>query len=401
MEWAVYPSGKELSRPEEITAFRHALDARAYLLVQPGGYPQHEMGALSGIVRALEQSIDNRLINQYGAAAPGKENNMNLNNLEDLRKGLTGLKFDRSLADRMEENMRKGLSGFTLSEQFIGERGVIDQTLHFRKSSQSDFYYFGKYDVTLTRAKPLEEGQKYMVITPNEKGKNMVKPFQSPAEAIAFFRGQKGTGELAMGKDAGSRTTLATMEGGRVNYVNRAFEVTFRSEPVTQTFYVDRGMGFTSEQAGNLVQGRAVYRPDLIKQSGEPFRAWVLLDRDKPKDHNNNFRFKQYHDPAYGFNLEKVLEKYPIKGLDDPRQRENLIAALKEGNRVPVTMVKDGKENRLMVEAVPRYGNINLYRENGKPEKREEYDLTAKHDRSLTRPQSRERELTLERGMRL
>ncbi len=38
-----------------------------------------------------------------------------------------------------------------------------------------------------------------------------------------------------------------------------------------------------------------------------------------------------------------------------------------------ITAIKDGQETKLYVEAVPRYSQINLYREDGKPEKREQF----------------------------
>jgi hypothetical protein len=45
---------------------------------------------------------------------------------------------------------------------------------------------------------------------------------------------------------------------------------------------------------------------------------------------------------------------------------------LKEGERVPVTVEVPGAEaQKLLVEPVPRYGNINFYDLNGKPQIRE------------------------------
>src|SRR5690606_11552610 len=143
--------------------------------------------------------------------------------------------------------------------------------------------------------------QKYMVISPGEGNKNIVKKLDSITQAIDFFKQQKGDSELAVGKDAAHKTKLATMEKGKINFVAKEFQRTFYAAPLKQTFWVEKGKGFTVEQAANLVQGRSVYRDDLLNLSGTPYKAWIKLDFDKPRDRHNNLTINQYHDPSYGF----------------------------------------------------------------------------------------------------
>jgi len=200
---------------------------------------------------------------------------MNLNNLENLKEELKRLGFKDKVITEMEKNMEKGISEFTLIDKIAATRGQVDLNLHFKQSGQSEHYYFNKFDVAHNTGKPLEEGQKYMVITPGETGKNMVKSFENVTEAISFFKDQKGNSELAAGKDAAHKEKLATMENGKVNYIDKEFQRTFRAPAVTQTFYVDRGKGFTAEQAANLIQGRSVYRDDLLNLGGQPYKAWI------------------------------------------------------------------------------------------------------------------------------
>ena len=164
------------------------------------------------------------------------------------------------------------------------------------------------------------------------------------------------------------------MENGKVNYVTKEFQKNlFRTPAVTQTFYVERGRGFTAEQAANLIQGRSVYRDNMANVAGQTYKAWVKLDMDHPKDRHQNFYTNQYHDPSYGFNLEKVLEKFNIKELTNPAQKEELETSLRNGNRPMITTVKEGQEVKMFIEAVPRYSQVNLFREDGKPEKREQF----------------------------
>jgi hypothetical protein len=297
---------------------------------------------------------------------------MNLNNLENLKDDMRALGFNEKLIAEMEKNMQKNVPQFNLHDSTAGNKGVVDTTLYFKQSSQSEHYYFNKFEVSLDKGgKPLAEGQKYLVISPGEE--NKFRSFQNPHEAISYFKERQGNSELAVGKDPAHKTMLATMENSKVNYVTKDFQRTFYNPPVTQNFYVEYGKGFNAEQAVNLIEGRAVYRDDLANAAGMAYKAWVVLDMNNPKDRHGNFLSKHYHDPSYGFDLNKVLDKYNIKELEDPAKREKLEASLRNGNRPLITTEKDGQEIKLHLEAVPRYSQLNMYQENGKPEKREQF----------------------------
>ena len=43
------------------------------------------------------------------------------------------------------------------------------------------------------------------------------------------------------------------------------------------------------------------------------------------------------------------------------------------GNRPMVTVEKEGQETKMYLETAVRYGKLNFYAENGKPEKREQF----------------------------
>jgi hypothetical protein len=326
---------------------------------------------------------------------------MNRNNLENLKEELKKLGFKDKVAGEMEKQIEKGVPEFTLNDKVNGAKGQVDLTLYFRQSGQSDNYYFNKYEVALNTGKSLEEGQKYMVITPNEQvpGKNLVKSFENVTEAISFFKEQKGNSELAAGKDAANKVELAKMEKGKTNYVAKDFQRTFRTPAQTQTFFVERGRGFTGEQAANLIQGRSVFRDDLLNLGGQEYKAWIKLDMDSPKDRYQNYQTNQYHVPTYGFDLEKVLDKYQIKELDDPKKKEALIQTLENGNRPLVTTVKEGQDTKLFMEAVPRYSQLNFFREDGKPVKREQFLKEPRLDQILQLNKGKEKEQ--EKGMAL
>jgi len=325
---------------------------------------------------------------------------MNLNNLENLKEEMKNLGFKDKLIEKMEENMAKDVPEFTLNEVRPATKGQVDLALHFKQSSQSDFYYFNKFTVAHNQGKPLEEGQQYMVITKNEQGKNMVKKLENVSDAISFFKEQKGNSELAVGKDAANKVMVASMENGKINYVAKDFNRTFYSAPVNQTIWLERGKGFTAEQAANLIQGRSVYRDDMMNMGGETYKAWVKLDFDKGKDRFQNYNTNQYHDPSYGFDINKVLDKFNIKELEDPAKRVLLESSLRNGNRPLVTVNKERQDVKVFLEAVPRYSQLNMYAENGKPEKREQFLKEPALSSSLSNSKSKEKELGESQGIR-
>ncbi|MCR8560460.1 hypothetical protein KXD93_22590 [Mucilaginibacter sp. BJC16-A38] len=324
------------------------------------------VNSLQGIIKN-EALIFNHSIHQ-------NLNSMNLNNLENLKEELKQLGFSPKVAGEMEKRMQGGATDFDLHDKVSGNRNV-DLTLHFKQSSQSEYYYLNKYTVALNTGKPLEEGQKYMVISPNpqEAGKNLVRSFENVSAAIGYFKEQQGNSELAAGKDAGHKVELARMENGKVNYIAKDFQRTFRIPAVTQTIFVDKGRGFTAEQAANLIEGRAVFRDDLVKLGGEQYQAWIKLDKDQPKDKYQNFSTTQFSVPQYGFDLKGVLEKYQIREMNSPEKAAQLQKTLENGNRPLVTVVRDGQEMKLHLETSPRYSQVNFYQEDGKSEKREQF----------------------------
>lgn len=322
---------------------------------------------------------------------------MNKNNLENLKGEMKALKFDDSFIKQMEENMAKNLPAFQLKGHLPADKGQMDVTLHFKRSGQSEYYYLNKFDLALSKAKPLENDQKYLVISPSEQGKNLVRKFDSPVEAIDYFKSQTGKSELAVGKatdkDLQFRSTVATMKDSKVDYVNKEFNQTYYSPALTNSHYVEKGVGFNVQQASNMLQGRAAYRDDLVSREGKEYKAWNVIQFDQPKDKYGNYKIKQFNE-NYGFDLKKSLEEYRIKLPDDIKKQEAILTEMKDGNRPVVTVEgKDGKDVQMRIEAMPRWGNINFYHLNGKPEKREDLLKEQKQDQAQGKDNSKKKEL--------
>lgn len=307
-----------------------------------------------------------------------KKQEMNLNNLQDLKNEVRDLGFSPKVAEELEPNMRTQTPYFTLKEQLPGDNGLpVDTTLHFRKSNESQFYSFNKFEAVAGKIPPAVENQHYMVLTENKEHpeRPLVKEFPSGHEAVEFFKKQKGTSELAIGESPESKQLLASKENGTVNYVNNDFKNAYYGAAIKQTFYVSRGAGFTATQAANMVQHRTVHRDNMLNpNSGEAYKAWIGLDFDQAKDNYGNYKLKQMNDPNFGFNLEKTLENFKIKELADPAKKEEIMAAMRNGDRLPVTIIgKDNKEHQVQVEAVPRYKTMDFFNRDGEKMKREPF----------------------------
>jgi hypothetical protein len=332
-----------------------------------------------------------------------KEQDMNRNNLENLTEEMKMLGLGEKEILQMQDLMLKNDPEFQLRASIPGNKGMVDTVLHFKQSNQSDNYYLNKFDVTLNKAQQLAEGQQYVVLTQRTEGENLqplVRRFDSPYEAAAFFKEVPTKSELLVGHfvtgkkdkvELAKDQLLAERDQGKTNYVAKEFNKTFYAPVVNQTYFVEKGRGFTVEQAANMIQGRSVYRDDLLNIGGQPYKAWMKLDMDGAKDRHGNYMMNQYTDPAYGFHIADVLDQYKIKEVAIPEQKEALIAELKNGNRPLITVVKDGDEVKLHLEAVPRYSQVNFYQENGKPEKREQFETAVAKAERLAMSKSKEK----------
>src|SRR5260221_7732105 len=196
---------------------------------------------------------------------------MNRKNFEFLRDGLKYMGFGEKLNTDLETKIKAQPADFqlTLQGEFKKDGAVdkVDYRLDFKKSDQTDMYFFNRYKATLKHDDPTQEK--------------------------------------------------------------------------SQTFYITKNSGITAKEAFNLLSGRSVNK-DLMNKEKQPFNAWLQLDFSQ-KDQNGNFKVKQFHS-GYGYDLDAVVKKYPIKELASDEDMVKLMKSLEKGNLHPVTFMKEGKE---------------------------------------------------------
>ncbi|MEO7988613.1 MAG: hypothetical protein ABI663_03670 [Chryseolinea sp.] len=148
---------------------------------------------------------------------------------------------------------------------------------------------------------------------------------------------------------------------GDMYFVNKYQATLKNDEPEkekSQTFYINKGNGVTAKEAYNMLDGRAVNKK-LVDREDNPYQAWLQINF-KEKEDNGNHKLNRYH-TAYGFDLEKSLAKHPIKEPADVDQKAVIMKNLEKGNIQPVTFQRDGKEEKMFLEANPKDRNVIVY----------------------------------------
>lgn len=373
--WAVYDVDNPITSEYDVIFFNDSWKAEAEAREYQQILNWHISVPSSDLLFELNEIITAKTQHSTGEYTLSKLDTMNLNNLADIKNEAKMLGLSNKIISELEENMKKGISYITPQDRIKGDRDDYIVTAHVKQSSQSDYYYLNRFDMVKSTFPPLEEGKKYLVISgeKDDKGKFPVVTFEKLDEAIENFKKRETSAELAVGTDAAHKTKLAGMEEGKVNYVAPDFKRTLFNPPLPQTFWLQHGKGFTVEQAANMLDGRAVYRDDMLSTNGVPYKAWVTFDTEKPRDRNNNLVTRQFKDPNYGFDLSQSLAEFKIKELENPEKAEKIENSIRNGNRPVVTVEKDGKQEKVFVTAQVRYGKINFYSLDGKTEKREQF----------------------------
>lgn len=157
-------------------------------------------------------------------------------------------------------------------------------------------------------------------------------------------------------------------------------------EPMTQVFYINKGNNITLKEAYNLLEGRSVNK-NLSSKDGQVYNAWIQMNF-KQSDDNGSFKLKHYHQ-NYGYDLEAILSKHPIRELSNDGHKSILIESLKKGNLQSVTFQINGAERKQFIEANPQFKTINIYdsnlkridnRQSKKESRSEGENQSVKHD---------------------
>ncbi|MBX2942733.1 MAG: hypothetical protein KF860_10330 [Cyclobacteriaceae bacterium] len=130
-------------------------------------------------------------------------------------------------------------------------------------------------------------------------------------------------------------------------------------EVMEQTFYRNFGSSISLKEAYNLMNGRAVYKTNLMGQGEKPYNAWLQMDFTKA-DKNGNYKYHKFHD-NYGFDLEAKLTERGYTQMNVTGDENYFVNAIKKGDIVLATRQENGQEIKEYVEANPRFKDLKVY----------------------------------------
>lgn len=352
------------------------------LLEKAFGSGFEEMPVLAEFEKmGLEVDIDK--LGELGRNAYKNENLkkaiMDAKNLENLKAEMVKLGFGENLIGQMEAKMAANEPRFILYDETGKDRGRVEMALHFNQSRSSEYYYFNKFDLAKQAQPLLAPGEKYFVSSQRQGEEVILREFEMASLAVKEFNSRmdaskdiRGAAQLYAGASLQDSKELATMGDGKLINVDKDFYKTLKNPAPSQTFYIENGNGFTLAQGMNLLEGRSVYRGDMLDIAKKEYSAWVKLDFDGERDRGGNFRTKTFTE-NYGFDLTAVLDRFEFKELANPDWKAELEDCLRNGHRAVVNVDLDGKAVKLLAEAVPEFKQLNLYSLDGKSIKREQY----------------------------
>jgi hypothetical protein len=123
------------------------------------------------------------------------------------------------------------------------------------------------------------------------------------------------------------------------------------------TFYRSK-VAPTMREVYNLLQGRSVNK-DINSIPDGVYNAWLTLNFQE-KDSNGNYKL-HYFPTNNGYQIENVLDMYPIRELQDEELKAALLLSLKAGDCCLVTLDRARKSEKVYIEAIPRLKTIGIY----------------------------------------
>jgi hypothetical protein len=331
------------------------------------------------VINKINEPGSLRALSDRALTGPIEKVIMEAKNLENLKEEMVKLGFSENLIGQMEAKMAANEPRFILYDEMQSEKGRVEMALHFNQSRTSEYYYFNKFDLVKETQPPLAPGEKYFVSSQRQGEDVILKEFEMPSLAVKEFnlrmeasKDIRGAAQLYAGVSLQDSRELATMGDGKLINIDKEFYKTLKNPSPGQTFYVEKGTGFSLSQALNLLAGRSVYREDMLNVQKNEYTAWAKLDFDAPRDKSGNFHLKTFSE-GYGYDVSAVLDRFDFRELATLDKRAELETALKNGDRAVVTVEIAGKKEAILAEAVPEFKQINLYSLEGRSIKREEH----------------------------
>lgn len=153
-----------------------------------------------------------------------------------------------------------------------------------------------------------------------------------------------------------------------LNDYNVTMKNRFNNIQTSQTFNLERDNRITALQAHKLLSGLSFEKEIFLKTSADttPVQTktplWFKLNPEIT-DAYGNHPLRTFR-PEYGYDINAVLTKYPIKGLDTKEKMDAAISTLKNGNYLETEMTIDKKKTPVIIAANPQMKKMDIYDKN-------------------------------------
>lgn len=139
------------------------------------------------------------------------------------------------------------------------------------------------------------------------------------------------------------------------------YKASLEENPNRETYFRIKGDStFSARESFNLLKGRVVSKTSMDWEDVKIDRQWFQLDFEA-RDIHGNHELRKFDLDKQTLRMIRSLDLQPIKGILDKNTWYPIVVSLLEGNTVPITLEKNGKEVHGFVEGDPHKGVLKVY----------------------------------------
>lgn len=319
-EFVSYPDTVGPVNKDDLVTFKSIYEAKEYCFQMSTSFEQYNWLAIRSAYRCMSEAKINQclLIEKEGVV------------------DILGM-INHYYKNRLEHNSNQNLTTSNTKPEIMNEKNF--------EYLYNQIYYGGMNDITR------EQLKEQIISGKDEFQLSLDKKFgNDSARAVLNFKKSDQNAEMYF-----------------YNSYDLILKKAGREEALQHNFRVSYGNSFTMKEAYNMLDGRSVNK-DFIKvdkddkANNQEYNAWAYIDFKNTDDQGRFMIAKQFN-----FELEKVIGEYPIKNMEYPQNRQQLLDSLKKGNLHYVTMETSRGDEKIYLEANPRYNSIKLYDDQLRP----------------------------------
>jgi hypothetical protein len=192
--WVAYNNSLYFIDKEDVQFFKNETEAKEFANDNISDRDSFHVMNISSVEDVLRQVPYAERLRQELSVFSGNEqsiNNsskittMNEQNFEYLKDNIKYMGFGENMNEALETNLKQGTPEFILSNKTEINKKPFEATLHFRKSDNSDMYFFNSYNASLER----KNGEKMEQTFYLNKGKGITaKEAYNMLEGRAVFK---------------------------------------------------------------------------------------------------------------------------------------------------------------------------------------------------------------------